>query len=401
MEGWWRPGYGSVTIRAVTVSVLYRPSGPTGSAPRLAHVNRLKSAVLTAATALASLVGLAAMPAAQACACGGFVASEGAQVAASSEYAVITWDGTTERVLLSMETLTQSAEAALLIPTPTPADAALAESTVFTELERLTAPEEVVTYDWWPDLGFGAGAGDAGAAPGATEGGVSVLDSRQLGDLEVAVLAADDADALSDWLGEHDYVMRDDLADALMPYVSEGWYYLAIRLTTEAENLSGALQPLDLTFDASQMIYPMRLSASATSSQFVRTFVFSDHKVQRTDETAANGGTDLWFAGEVAPTDVTSDALVSIASEQPYLTVLDQYFDAPGEQIVSDFTFARAASDSPYRQVEYEVRMREVAGIPAGPALTFIGMVVILAGTLTLSGLARRRRRLRLAAAEA
>jgi hypothetical protein len=359
-------------------------------------MKRLKVLGLTLVTGLASVLGLAVMPVAQACACGGFVAPDGEDIAASAEYAVLTWDGEIERVVLSMDTLTTSTDAALLIPTPAPAEAALADLEVFGELEEVTAPEVVVDYQWWPDLGFGSG--DAGAAPGATEGAVSVLDVKQLGDLEVTVLAASDADELASWLDEHGYVMQDDLADALMPYVSEGWYYLAIRLTTEAENLSGALQPLDLTFASEQLIYPMRLSAAATSTQFVRTFVFSDHRMQRTDETASNGDASLWFAGEVSPAQVTSEALVSIISSQPYLTVLDQYFSDPGEQIVSDFTFAQAATDASHREIEYETRMREVMGIPAGPALTFIGMVVILVAILAASGIGRRRRRRRIAA---
>lgn len=334
-------------------------------------MRRLGLAVTTLVTALLATFGVLAAPAAQACACGGFVAEDGESVAARAEYAVLTWDGTTERVLLSMDALTESADAALLIPTPGPAEASLAEETVFSELDSLTAPEEVVEYQWWPDFGLAGSASDG--APGATATGVSVLDVRQLGDLEVTVLSASDADELADWLEGHEYVMRDGLADALMPYVSEGWYYIAIRLTTDAENLSGSLQPLDLTFESEQLIYPMRLSAAATSDQFVRTFVFSDHKVERTDETAEAGALDLRFAGEVSPTAVSTQALVEIASERPYLTVIDQYFDAPGEQVVSDFTFAQAPSDRPFRETEYSMRMREVLGMPAGPALTFVG----------------------------
>jgi hypothetical protein len=91
---------------------------------------------------------------------------------------------------------------------------------------------------------------------------------------------------------------------------------------------------------------------------------------------------------------LTSDALVSIAAEQPYLTVLDQYFEVPSEEIVSDFTFGQAANDEAFREQVYETRMREILGIPAGPALTFIAMVVVLAGTLVIAGLRRRSRRL-------
>lgn len=358
-------------------------------------MKRLKLAGLTLVTALASMVGIAVMPAAQACGCGGFVSPEGEEVAATAEYAVLSWDGETERVVLSMDAITESSDAALLIPTPAPAEAALAEDTVFSELEKVIEPEEVITYEWWPDLGFGAGAGEGGAPAGAPEGGVEVLNTQQLGDLEVTVLAANDANELADWLDSHDYVMRDGLADALMPYVSEGWYYIAIRLTAEADTLEGALQPIDLTFASQQLIYPMRLSSAATESQFVRTYVFSDHKIRRTDDTATTSDVEVRFAGQVSASALTAGSLVSIASESPYLTVLDQYFEDPGTEIVSDFTFAQASNDDPYRERVYETRMREVLGIPAGPALTFIGMVVLLVGTLVTSGVVRRSRRRR------
>jgi hypothetical protein len=137
-------------------------------------MSRLTVCRLVLATLLLALVGLLGASPARACACGGFVAADGEQVAANAEYAVLTHDGSTERVLLSMSTLASTPDAALLIPTPAPAEAALAETTVFPELEQLTAPEQVVTYRWWPRLTRGDSAGAPGAAGGAP---VSVLRS--------------------------------------------------------------------------------------------------------------------------------------------------------------------------------------------------------------------------------
>lgn len=338
---------------------------------------------------LVSILGVVVAPPARACACGGFVAGDGERVAANAEYAVLTWDGTTERLLLSMNTLTSASDAALLLPTPAPAEAALAESTVFTELNELTKPETVVRYRWWPDLG----GAETGGAPGSAGGApVTVLETKQLGDLEVTTLAATDAQALTDWLNRHGYAMRDDLAAALTPYVTDGWYYTAIRLRTDAADLSGALQPLDLTFATDELVYPMRLSAAADSSQFVRTYVFAEHRMERTDPSAENGRLQVRFAGRVDPAALTSPALVSIASQRPYLTAFDQYFFDPGEQIVSDFTFGRAATDDPYRERTYVVRMRTILGIPAGPALVGLGVLtlnLVVVGALLLL---RRRR---------
>ena len=352
-------------------------------------MSRLTVCRLVLASVLLCLIGLVAAPPARACACGGFVAGDGDRVAASAEYAVLSHDGTTEQVLLSMNTLASTPDAALLIPTPTPAEAALAEPTVFTELDELTAPEEVVEYRWWPHRSRGDTAGAPGAAGGAPP--VSVLETKRLGNLEVTTLAATDADALADWLSKHGYVLRKGLATALQPYVADGWSYTAIRLTTKDADLSGALQPIDLTFASERLVYPMRLSAAATESQFVRTYVFADHQMRRTDPTAEEGRTDLRFAGEIDPTAVTAASLHSIVSEHRYLTVIDQYLYDPGRQIVSDFTFAAAPTDTPYRPTTYVVRTRTILGVPAGPVLLVAGVVAL---NLAVAGafLARRRR---------
>ncbi|HEU5484163.1 MAG TPA: DUF2330 domain-containing protein, partial [Microlunatus sp.] len=236
-------------------------------------MSRVRARRVVLLALLLGLVGLVGASPAQACACGGFVAAEGERVAADAEYAVLTHDGATERVLLSMSALADTPDAALLLPTPAPAEAVLADSGVFAELDRLTAPEVEVEYRWWPRWSRGDTAGAPGGVGGAPP--VSVLKTTRLGDLEVTTLAATDATALASWLDSHGYALADGLAEALQPYVTDGWYYTAIRLTTESDDLSGALQPLNLTFRSTELVYPMRLSAAASQSQFVQTFVFA------------------------------------------------------------------------------------------------------------------------------
>lgn len=339
------------------------------------------------ATVLA-LGGLLGTPPAQACACGGFAAADGEQVAASSEYAAVAFDGSQQRILLSMNTLSNAKDAALLIPTPGRATAALAEPTLFPELAKLTEPETVVRYRWWPR---GSDGQTGGAAPRSAGGAtVSVLETRQLGDLEVTSLAASDARALSDWLQQHGYELRAGLADALRPYVAEGWYYTAIRLTTDADDLSGALQPLDLRFASDELVYPMRLSAAAANPQFVRTYVFADHRTIRTDATAEARAGELRFAGRLDASAVTTASLREMVSQRPYLTATDDYFNDPGRQIVSDFTFAKAPTDEPYRQIRYVERTKTILGMTAGPVL-MVGAILV-ANLVVLGALLWRRR---------
>lgn len=341
--------------------------------------------------AVLSMFGLLATTPAQACACGGFAAADGERVAASAEYAALTLGGGTERMILSMDTLTSAQDAALIIPTPQRADAALADPTLFTELAALTAPRTVVRWSWWPQLGGGL---MAGAAPGSAAGGapVTVLETKQLGDLEVASLAATDSDALAGWLDQHGYQLSDRLAAALRPYVTDGWFFTAIKLTTSADDLTGALQPLDLRFASDELVYPMRLSVAAQGSQFVRTYVFAGHRTERTDPTTDAGGMQLRFAGKIEPGAVRSPALAAIVTDAPYLTAIDQYLGRPGQQIVSDFTFAEASSDAPYRRTTYVTRTRTVLGVPAGPMLLGSGWVAVNLVVAAALVLARRRR---------
>lgn len=349
-------------------------------------ISRLRLLVLVAAF---SLLGLFVAPPAQACACGGFAAADGEKVAATAEYAALTLDGTTERVILSMNTLTTAKDAALLIPTPQRATADLAEPTLFTELADLTAPQTVVRWRWWPELDRGLTAGAPGSGAVAP---VTVLETKQLGDLEVTSLAATDADALTAWLDHNGYVLGDGLAAALPPYVADGWYFTAIKLTADAADLTGALQPLDLRFAADELVYPMRLSVAAPESQFVRTYVFADHRTERTDPTAREGNRQLRFAGHVDPAAATTPSLAAILAAHPYLTATDQYFSDPRTQIVSDFTFGPAASDEPYRRTTYETHTRTILGIPAGPVLLVLGVLAINVAVAAALLVARRRK---------
>ncbi|TDE98935.1 DUF2330 domain-containing protein [Occultella glacieicola] len=352
---------------------------------------------LTAAAAVAALGAVVLPTPAQACACGGYVAADGYEVAVNREVATIAWDGETERILLEMDVLTDAPDAALLIPTPAPAEVALGDAEMFDELLEVIAPEVEVDYTWWPDVELGDGAGGApeGAPPSL---GVDVLETVDLGPLEASVLAADDADGLAQWLDEHGYVMQDGLATALRPYITEGWYYVAMRLTTDAADLTGELQPVDLTFPSESLIYPMRLSAAAATDQFVRTYVFADRRMARTDASNGTAPVDLRFAGPVDPAEVENPTLADIAGTTPYLTVMDQWFHEPGSEIVSDFTFSASTQTGDYREVVHETRMREILGMPAGPVLTFLGLVAV-ALALLLGGRAVSRRARRRAAA--
>src|SRR5699024_6908483 len=100
----------------------------------------------------------------------------------------------------------------------------------------------------------------------------------------------------------------DDVAEALVPYIQQGWHFLLVKL--DAETLSGRLQPLDIRFETNQLVYLTRLSV-AGGPVLITTYVFADHRMERTD---SMGGTLTW-AGPVQQTDFASQSLVELAND--------------------------------------------------------------------------------------
>lgn len=369
-----------VTIWGATISIRYQGPICTGGSHTVAAMGELGCLRRAAATAvsivLLTLGGLLLAEPAQACACGGAVSAEGEQLTVDREVAALAFDGSTEDIVMQLDMTADADDAAVIVPTPSAPDVQLADEGFFADLEAMAAPRVEYDYTWWPEGGGAAGA-DAGVEP---VGGVEVLDTVPLGPLEATVLSATDADGLTDWLRENDYVMSDPMADALSPYVSEGWYFVAIRMVAEQGTLTGQVQPVHLSFAAGSLIYPMRISAAAQTPQLVTTYVIADGPVRHTDPTVTTTPGELRFAGPIDTDLRTSPTWDELAATGDYLTVMDYEFEDPARQVISDFTFASAPDVADHQEVVVQTRMRMIAGLPAGPVLLVLGVVGLVVG---------------------
>lgn len=341
-----------------------------------------RALALTGAVTMLALGSVLVASPAHACACGGTVSPEGQELTVDREVSALAWDGSTEDIVMQLDMITDADDAAVIIPTPTEPDVQLAEESFFDELAQMAAPRVEESFTWWPQSDTVPTAEQTGAA--APSGAVDVLETVPLGPLEASVLSASDADGLTDWLREHEYVMSDQLADALTPYTTEGWYFVAIRMVAEEGTLNGEVQPVHLSFPSGSLIYPMRISAAAEVTQHVSTYVLADGQVRHSDPTGTSMPSELRYAGPVDENLQTSSTWDRLAATGDYLTVIDHVFDDPAEQITSDFTFASAPDAADYQQVIQVSRMREIAGLPAGPVLLVLGLsagvVAVLVG---------------------
>lgn len=339
---------------------------------------RLRFLAIVPAAAL--LLGLQVATPAAACACGAPAPRPGQDVIVDKEHAILSWDGSRERIELLLDMLTDAQDVGLIFPTPAPATVTAGDRETFVRIEEAIQPKQVTVDDWWAGDG---GVGSAGGAPPV------VLDQVQLGPVEATTLEASDAEGLGDWLDANGYAIRDEIARGLQDYVERGWYFVALRLTSDVP-LEGGLDPIRFTFDSEQLIYPMDLSRHAVTPQRARLYVFQDHRAR--------------IAGLEDPVPVLPGEQTVWAGRAPsglddlgrYLTVIDLVFDAPASQIPGDLLVVQAGDDEPLQPAYTVTRPVTVFGVPFGVAVILgaaAAMVVLFAlGNLLWRSLRPRRR---------
>ncbi len=340
---------------------------------------RFRAVRIGLAALIAASMALAAEPAG-ACGCGIYLPREG-QASVSEEHVLIRWDGQSEDILMTLGVLGSSREAAVIFPVPARATVKLGDARVFDELRQLTKPVEKTVYQFFPMLGAGAPA---------PAGAVTLLERQTLGPFDVSTLAASDASALGDWLSANGYNLSPEVTQALEPYIAQGWYYIAVRLSPSAGSaaLTGALDPIWITFPYDRIIYPMRPSALARSSLTVFMYVLADHRVEKP---VSFGYQSVQFAGWLDPADLAdAPALQAFVPRKLFLTKIVEQIYEPST-ITDDFVFQFAQNDEVYHAVHYRYVVTW-AGIPLCLLPPACLLLLVVGGVVLVVRLARRKR---------
>lgn len=327
-----------------------------------------------------AFVGLGVAPA-WACACGGYLPDAESRARVFGENALVRFDGGQEEIVLSMEVQGQSKKAAWIMPVPAAAKVELGDADLFGRLQSMTRPKVVTRKTYWPfrDLGIfdgGPRSGDsAGAAPGA---GVSVREQMVLGPFEVARLTGTTGASVTDWLGENGYVVPAGLADNLTPYLSEKWEIVAVKLAPKDANdrMSGQTPPLRLTFASPRIVYPMRLSKGASTTQTVTVYVAAPYRVDASTVPDADVKPELLYAGRVS-----GESYPQLAAPTSFLTAYSATYANPS-RITDDFAFTQAATDEEFQRVRYVTEndglLTTLAIVIGGPLLVAIAAALVI-----------------------
>ena len=331
----------------------------------------------------AVLLGISVVPAASAsttaetCGCGGVVGPVDVPISASSERAIISWDGTRERIELTFDIDSEAATAGLIIPTPAPPVVSAGDLRTFDVIESTIAPTVTVKKDWWGIDYF---------MPNREESIVQDIPRVNLTGINSSQLLASDGVGLTNWLVSNGFGMSDDMARAIATYADFGWTFTLLTFSS-ADIIDGHIDPIRLTFDTQQLVYPMRLARSETTPQNVRLYVFDDHRNDVTQAAAPSLNIDGTIEELYAGT-VTDSRLASLGG---YLSAFDITFEDPKEQVTSDIGFFESIRDTNFTPSVVEYRPVTLFGLPLGTLIA----VWALIGTLILVGHFRGRRRAR------
>ena len=327
------------------------------------------------AVASVLLAATAAVAPANACTCGAVAPTPGAAIDVTSESAILNYVDGVENIHLSLGMDSALSGAGLIIPTPNPATVVAGDRALFEALDEQIAPRERFVDDWWGNMVDPAAAAEP-AVPASTS----------LEGLEATALAAADSAGLGAWLTTHGFVLTPEASVQLEQYAAKNWFFVAVALTSDG-TLDGRLDPIQVSFPTTSLVYPIGLARSSETERSLRLSVVSDHRVgvvqAGTSSTPLNAAQRVVWAGPV-----TEKPLAALGS---YLTVVDLRFDSPAAQVTSDIGLTFAPNDDAVAQSVMVVRPIELLGFPLGTLLAIWGAL----GLLGLLGAIVARSRMR------
>jgi hypothetical protein len=298
----------------------------------------LVSKSIGAGMAALAAISLSASPAQ---ACGGFFCSQAQPVNQAAERIIFAQNGDgTVTAVIQILYEGPSEDFSWLLPissVPQGDDIAVASDLAFARLQQATNPSYNLTTRIEgeclpaPPASFGgSGGGSASPSspqPGGTSGpgGVTVAASGVVGAFEWTALELDPAlaspaDAAIAWLTENGYDVTPGSDALLGPYLAEGNYLLALRLTKGSD--SGSIRPIVLTYDAELPMIPIKLTAVAANENMgVMTWLLSDARAVPMNYSALelNEARINWFNASSNYNDVVT-AAANDAGGQGFVT---------------------------------------------------------------------------------
>lgn len=285
-------------------------------------------------------------------ACGGFFCG-GVPIDQSGERIIFTLkDGVTE-AHVQIQFTGNARSFAWVVPVDARPSLSIGAPAFFTYMDTVTQPRFNLRFDGG-SCGFGMfRSGPPMAAAGSEDSankGVIVVEQEQVGPYDAAILLASDAGSLKTWLKDNGYDLTPQGAEALVPYVGEGYYFVALKL--QQDKGVGDLRPIVLRFDRARPCIPIRLTAIAAQPDMpIIAYVFADARAvpQNYRHVLLNETKVDWMSGGSNYRKVASEAIDEAGGHAfltefagPVASAIGQL--GPDFMLPTDFDTARLAT---------------------------------------------------------
>ena len=266
-----------------------------------------------------------------------------------------------------------------IVPTPTKPTLAESKASAFDTLEKITARK--TEWDWSVSPlmcaflpSFKMSARLNGDSAGSS---VRVLDMQRVAGFDAAVLEADDAAVLADWLKVRGYSFRPELIAWLDYYVAKKWKLTAFKIAHDTQTGKAATTAaVGRSFPTDRPFFPYRVPGeSDPQRRLLRIFMVSGERVGGTlGDKGRWSGNAVW-ADRLTPQQATqlADRLgvdKTVMPPDAWLTTFDDpTFPNPGSD---DVYFRPDASEWPLHRPP----LQRTVWVPADVVVFVVGLVV-------------------------
>ena len=215
---------------------------------------------------LSLLLAAAALLPARAFACGGMFCDAANPVDQAAERIVFAFDNGKVNTEVQITYQGEDDDFAWVVPVPAEPELYASNDALFTQLANATVPQFSLFSDSTGGFSLGCAASAEMGFNAREDGdyaGVSVVGEATVGPYDTVTLQATDGDLLIQWLQDQGYSLPDTLGAALDPYVAEGQYFVALKLSSN--KTTGDLAPLGMRYTGTAASIPIQLTAIAAT----------------------------------------------------------------------------------------------------------------------------------------
>jgi len=213
---------------------------------------------------------------------GGFFVTEVVSVAEqqapaqSAQQAAIVWENGHETLHLQSNYFGPARGFSWVIPVPARPKVERSSWRIFQTAEKLTRSRVMTLRRTFRGSGCHCGAQMGGEPGRRVETGVTMLESLEIRELHVDILAAKEGGGFIRWLRKNGYAVPEEARRVLQEYIDKGFFFVAVKVRKEAlaalaksgrGNVTTGLTPLAIAFETERPFFPLKISSISSAPE--------------------------------------------------------------------------------------------------------------------------------------